>query len=91
MIESGHDPFRRWCVSLTKGAAKEEESAAMPETRKLYRGYTIEGERRGRLWRVRVRPLRPDLPILGRHSVLKPSWPEGLAEARSRIDRLLAA
>jgi hypothetical protein len=59
--------------------------------RTLYRGYTIEGEQRGRIWRVRVRPLRPELPILGSHSLLKPSWPEAVAEARARIDWLLSA
>jgi hypothetical protein len=26
--------------------------------------------------------LRPDLPILGRHSLLKPSWTEAVTEAR---------
>jgi hypothetical protein len=34
------------------------------------------------MWRVRVRPLRPELPILGRHSLLKPSWTEAVTEAR---------
>jgi hypothetical protein len=57
--------------------------------RALYRGYSIEGERRGRIWRVRVRPLRPDLPILGRHSLLKPSWTEAVTEARARVDHIL--
>ena len=57
--------------------------------RALYRGYAIEGERRGRIWRVRVRPLRPELPILGRHSLLKPSWTEAVTEARARIDHIL--
>jgi hypothetical protein len=35
--------------------------------------------------------LRPDLPILGRHSLLKPSWPEAVTEARARIDHILVA
>jgi hypothetical protein len=35
--------------------------------------------------------MRPELPILGRHSLLKPSWPEAVAEAKSRIDWLLTA
>jgi len=33
--------------------------------------------------------LRPDLPILGRHSLLKPGWTEAVTEARARIDRIL--
>jgi hypothetical protein len=33
--------------------------------------------------------LRPDLPILGRHSLLKPSWTEAVSEARARIDHIL--
>jgi hypothetical protein len=33
--------------------------------------------------------LRPDLPILGRHSLLKPSWTEAVTEARPRIDHIL--
>jgi hypothetical protein len=57
--------------------------------RALYREYAIEGERRGRIWRVRVRPMRPDLPNLGCHSLLKPSWTEAVSEARARIDHIL--
>jgi hypothetical protein len=41
------------------------------------------------MWRVRVRPLRPELPILGRHSLLKPSWTEAVTEARAHIDHIL--
>jgi hypothetical protein len=35
--------------------------------------------------------LRPDLPILGRHSLLKRSWTEAVSEARARIDHILVA
>jgi hypothetical protein len=38
---------------------------------------------------VRVRPMRPDLPNLGCHSLLKPSWTEAVSEARARIDHIL--
>jgi hypothetical protein len=71
------------------GAARKKTPHAEPKT--TIPGYAIEGEPRGKIWRLRVPSLRPDLPILGRHSVLKPSWPEALAEARARIDHVLAA
>jgi hypothetical protein len=35
--------------------------------------------------------LRPDLPILGHHSLLKPSWTEAVTEARARIEHILVA
>jgi hypothetical protein len=63
----------------------------MPKPRTLYRGYELEGDQRGRIWRITVRPIRPELPILGTHSVLRPTWPEAVAEAQARIDHLLAA
>jgi hypothetical protein len=57
-----------------------------------YRGYLIEGELKGDSWLLRVRPLRPDLPILGFSTfhVAHSMWNRALDEARERIDALLA-
>jgi hypothetical protein len=60
-------------------------------TNTTYRGYVIEGEQRGRIWRVTAHPLHPDLPILGRHSLLRPSLQEAVADVRALIDRVLQA
>ena len=57
-----------------------------------YRGYKIELRRDGQTWHVTVHPTRPDLPIMRQFSFLPEPFPEGaaLAEAKRRVDRLLA-
>jgi hypothetical protein len=77
-------------VFVALAQCEERQRNGYHVSRTHYRGYAIEGERRGRIWRLRVRPLRPDLPILGRHSLLRPSWAEGVAEAQARIDWILS-
>jgi hypothetical protein len=34
--------------------------------------------------------MRPDLPILGQHALLGPTWCETVADAQACIDRTLA-
>jgi hypothetical protein len=58
----------------------------------MYRGYTIDLEQKGSAWFISVSPKTPDLPILRYYSTqafLK-CEAEAIAEAKSRIDRVLA-
>jgi hypothetical protein len=57
-----------------------------------YRGYLIEGQSPGLGWLVEAHPTKPDLPILRRATfrVPNPSWRDAVAEARARIDTVLA-
>jgi hypothetical protein len=64
----------------------------MPQGRSKYRGYAIGVERKGRTWLVSVSPTRADLPILHSYSFepVVRSETEAVAEAKSRVDRVLA-
>ena len=57
-----------------------------------YRGYLITAERRDYDWHLDVRPTRSEFPIMYQHSFTLPypTRQEAFAEAKRRIDRLLA-
>jgi hypothetical protein len=57
-----------------------------------YRGYLITAERRDDDWHLDVHPTRAEFPIMCQHSftVPLPTMQDALAEAKRRIDRLLA-
>jgi hypothetical protein len=57
-----------------------------------YRGYRIEADRKDHYWRLRVHPVRADVPILGQptFTVPEPTVDDAISTAKSRIDRLLA-
>ena len=56
-----------------------------------YRGYRIEGESDGQSWLLRVRPTKPNLPVLWLSSfrVVEPTWDRALSEAHEHIDAML--
>ena len=58
-----------------------------------YRGYIIGVERKTSIWLITVSPKTPDLPILHRHSseTRAQSEADAIAEAKGRVDRVLAA
>ena len=57
-----------------------------------YRGYTIGLEQKASVWFITVSPRTPDLPILLRYctKVIK-SEADAITEAKSRVDKVLAA
>ena len=56
----------------------------------MYRGYKIEAEMADGKWRCIVTPSRPDLPILWRFAFFYSAKAEAIADARRRVDELLA-
>jgi hypothetical protein len=60
----------------------------LEKRRECYRGYQISGELERSKWRLHIKPLRPDLPILGKGalSAQYPDWNAALRAARHRID-----
>src|SRR5262249_620394 len=67
--------------------------ATMPCIQSTYRGYTIGLEQTGSVWFITVSPKTPDLPILRFYctkAMLK-SEADAIAEAKSRVDRVLAS
>jgi hypothetical protein len=57
-----------------------------------YRGYSLEISKCLAGWTLRVHPMRPELPILARHTftVASPRKDEAIAAAHKRIDLLLS-
>ena len=57
-----------------------------------YRGYRITAERRDHYWCLEVHPTRAEVPIMSQNTftVPDPAMHEAVAEAKRRIDRLLA-
>jgi hypothetical protein len=64
----------------------------MRASRTEYRGYGIEVFGKGTCWHYSARPLTPDLPILTHNAFALEAQSEALAlaDAKQRIDRLLA-
>jgi len=58
-----------------------------------YRGYIIGVKRKRSIWLITVSPKTPDLPILHRYSTETRAQSErdAIAQAKGRVDRLLAA
>jgi len=58
-----------------------------------YRGYIIGVECQGRIWFTTASPKTPDLPIMDcfTSKATAKSETEALAEAKSRVDRVLTA
>jgi hypothetical protein len=58
-----------------------------------YRGYTIDLEQKDSIWLIAVSPVTPDLPILRRYctQALLKCEADAIAEAKSRVDRVLTA
>jgi hypothetical protein len=58
-----------------------------------YRGYTIGVERKGSIWFTTASPKTPDLPILDCFGwkAMAQSETDAIAEAKYRVDRVLAA
>jgi hypothetical protein len=65
----------------------------MPQNESQYRGYIIGMERKGSIWLINVSPTRPDLPILHRclFERIAQSEVDAMAEAKGRVDRVLAS
>ena len=65
----------------------------MPSESARYRGYTLSIRERASLWQVQIYPAMPDRPVPrpGHDVVCKPGKAAAVAEARSMIDKLLAA
>jgi hypothetical protein len=65
----------------------------MPQSTYRYRGYIIGFERKRGFLIVSISPAAPDLPILHRHSfeTVTQSETHAIAEAKSRVDRVLAS
>jgi hypothetical protein len=59
----------------------------------IYRGYSIGLEQKGSIWFIAVSPKTPDLPILRCYctKALLKSEADDIAEAKSRVDRILAS
>ena len=59
----------------------------------FYRGYRIEGEKERHGWLLRIRPVKPELPILPRSEfpTNQKTWPEAVGEATAHINALLPA
>jgi hypothetical protein len=57
-----------------------------------YRGYRITAERRHYYWCLEVHPTRAEVPIMSQNTFTVPdtTMHEAVAEAKRRIDRLLA-
>ena len=57
-----------------------------------YRGYRITAERKDHYWCLEVHPTRAEVPIMYQHTftVPDPTMHGAVAEAKRRIDRLLA-
>jgi hypothetical protein len=64
----------------------------MPTTSSRYRGYDIVPMRQWSQWCVGIYPTRADLPILARSTLntLAPKKEVAVAEAKQKIDRILA-
>jgi hypothetical protein len=60
--------------------------------RASYRGYSLEISKCLAGWTLRVHPMRPELPILARHTftVASPRKDEAIAAAHKRIDLVLS-
>jgi hypothetical protein len=58
-----------------------------------YRGYTIGVKQEGSMWFVTVSPKTPDLPILHCYCTKsrQQSEADAIAEAKTRVDKVLAA
>jgi hypothetical protein len=68
-------------------------SPSMPATETYrYRGYEIVPKRQWANWCVSIYALRPDLPLMTRSTLktLAPRKEEAVAEAKQKIDRVLA-
>jgi hypothetical protein len=65
----------------------------MPCHQSTYRGYIIGVERKGSIWLITTSPKTSDLPILRCYcsKVRAQSEADAIAEAKYRVDRLLAA
>lgn len=55
-----------------------------------YRGYILQGKATHPGWEIFIRPSRPDVPILRRGDVHALTLYEAIAQAETRIDRLLS-
>jgi len=58
-----------------------------------YRGYAIGLQQKGSIWFITVTPMTPDLPLLRRYctQALLKCEADAVAEAKSRVDRVLTA
>lgn len=72
--------------SVQSGCRMQSESAQ-------YRGYILSIRERASLWQVQIYPAMPDQPVPrpGHDVACKPGKAAAVAEARSMIDKLLAA
>jgi hypothetical protein len=85
------EPHRRSCVKDNDGGFAESPSMTVTETYS-YRGYEIVPRRQWANWCVSIYATQADLPLMTRSTLktLAPRKEEAVAEAKQKIDRVLA-
>jgi hypothetical protein len=83
---------RCWYVPVPSGAYRLERPTEMTTETYQYRGYDIVPMWQWLSWCTGIYARRPDLPIVSRSTLLTmtPQKEEAVAEAKHRIDQLLA-